>query len=323
MSSVVLAADRLTKSYDRHAALRELSFELQAGHVMGFLGPNGAGKTTAIRILTTILRPTSGRFVIDGIDSEDPARVRPRIGVLPETLGLPNQITGAEYISYFAQLYGRRRADARRHGLATLELVGMRERAGRLIRTYSHGMRQRLGIARALINDPVVLFLDEPVAGLDPRGQLDLLALLRDIAKARGTGIILCSHGLSEVEDACDDVLVLSEGRVVASGSVADVLALARQRVSRTDLRIHVPTSAAERAHATLRGIPAIESVRGGIVDGRLEVSLPRGPDHAIEGTTNEILDQLLGDEIPVLGFEVEGSRLQDAFIELTERRSS
>jgi ABC-2 type transport system ATP-binding protein len=309
-------------SYRGWTALQGLSFSLGAGHVMGFLGPNGAGKTTSIRILTTILRPTSGRFFIDGIGSDRPAEIRPRIGVLPETLGLPNQITGIEYITYFARLYGRRGPDARSHGSALLELVGLRERGRSLIRTYSHGMRQRLGIARALVNDPVVLFLDEPTLGLDPRGQHELLTLLRDIAHRRGAGIILCSHALSEVEGVCDDVVILSSGQVVATGSVADVLAKASQEGrGRTALKLQVPTTSVGRATELLRAMPGVVTVSNGEVDRTLDVELSP-PDERAGGdgrSTNRILDALVDADIQVLSFEVEGSRLQDAFMMLTE----
>jgi ABC-2 type transport system ATP-binding protein len=311
--------------YGGRRALQGLSFELRPGHVMGFLGPNGAGKTTSIRILTTILRPSSGHFSVDGISSDHPAEIRPRIGVLPETLGLPNQITGIEYISYFGLLYGRKGDDARKHGLALLELVGLRDRARHLIRTYSHGMRQRLGIARALVNDPVVLFLDEPTLGLDPRGQQELLNLLRGIARDRSAGIILCSHALSEVEGVCDEVVILSSGRVVATGSVAEVLAQARRASpQRHSLRVRVPASSVARTTELLKPLPSVARMNGGNVDGQLEVDLVASADHLASGNheaMNEILDTLVRAGIPVLGFEIEGDRLQDAFMLLTEER--
>ena len=319
----ILVAEDLTMSYGGWTALRGLSFNLQPGHVMGFLGPNGAGKTTAIRILTTILRPTSGRFSVDGVRSDRPAEIRPRIGVLPETLGLPNQVTGIEYITYFARLYGWRGDDAHKHGLDLLELVGLRERGRSLIRAYSHGMRQRLGIARALVNDPVVLFLDEPTLGLDPRGQQELLTLMRDIAHGRGAGIILCSHALTEVEGVCDDVVILSSGRVVATGSVEEVLARARREGSnRTAVRLQVPATSIGKATELLRAMPGVVRVGNGDVERQLEVDLaettgpPGSGDHE---APNHILDALVRADIQVLAFEVEGSRLQDAFMQLTE----
>ena len=212
-SETLLLAENLRKTYGARVALRKLSFTLQAGHVMGFLGPNGAGKTTSIRILTTMLEPTSGRFLVDGISSENPEKIRQVIGVLPEGQGFPKHITGLEYLIYFAQLYGRSRSEAKKIGVALLQDVGMPQRGSALIGTYSHGMRQRLGIARALVNDPKVIFLDEPTLGLDPRGQHELLALIQRVARERNTGVILSSHLLSEIEGICDDVIIMNAGR--------------------------------------------------------------------------------------------------------------
>jgi ABC-2 type transport system ATP-binding protein len=322
-SDVVLVADGLSKSYDRYVALEDLSFELQRGRVMGFLGPNGAGKTTSIRILTTIMQPSRGRFVVDGIGSEKPAAIRPRIGVLPETLGLPNQVTGREYINYFARLYGWKRSEAKERAVAMLDVVGLRAKAGKLIRTYSHGMRQRLGIARALVNDPVVLFLDEPVVGLDPRGQQDLLDLLRDIAVQRAAGIILCSHSLSDVEAACDDVVILSSGRVVASGPIAEVVTRARpDGAPQTGFRVRIPAPAMDRATATLRAMDVVDDVSH-VVDGQLRVLVGRTDGSAGDaGVSNQILEHLIDADVAVQGFEIEGSRLADVFMELTEEGS-
>ena len=317
--SEVLVAEGLSKSYGSGAVLSDLSFSLPRGHVMGFLGPNGAGKTTSIRILTTIMQPTSGRFEIDGQDFKHPARIRPLIGVLPETLGLPNQISGMEYLSYFAQLYGWKRAAGRERARELLELVGLRTRGARLIRTYSHGMRQRLGIARALVNDPVVLFLDEPVLGLDPRGQQDLLTLLRDIAANQGASIILSSHALSDVEGVCDDVVILAAGRVVASGPLSEVLANARRDGARTaGVRVRVPGAYVDSAITTLRALRNISDVSS-IVDGDLRATIEGAGALPADEVANELLIHLVREGIPVLGFEIEGSRLSDVFMELTE----
>jgi ABC-2 type transport system ATP-binding protein len=316
-----LVAEGLSMSYRGWTALRDLSFTLGRGRVMGFLGPNGAGKTTSIRILTTILSPTAGRFSIDGIPSDRPAEIRPRIGVLPELLGLPNAITGIEYIAYFARLYGWKGDEARERARSLLALVGLRDRGGSLIRTYSHGMRQRLGIARALVNDPVVLFLDEPTLGLDPRGKQELLALLDEIARGRGSSVILSSHALSEVEDVCDAVVILSSGRVVATGTVAEVLDLARRAGDgdRRTIRLQLPLDVVGRARELLRATPGVARIDGEGTGRRLEVDLADAAGGSNGGvSTDRILGVLVAAGVNVQSFEVVGSRLQDAFIELT-----
>src|SRR5262245_7639688 len=243
----ILVAENLRKLYGPREALKGLTFTLSASRVLGFLGPNGAGKTTAIRILTTILEPTSGHFTIDGMGWDRPDDIRRRIGVLPESLGFPKQITGIEFLTYFGQLYGRSRADSKAKGMVRLEEFGLQHRARSLIGSYSRGMRQRLGIARALVNDPAVVFLDEPTLGLDPRGQQELLAQIRQVAERRSAGVVLCTHHLSDVEGVCDDVVILSSGEVVATGTVAEVIG-GTQRSGSNVVRVHVPSASIAEA---------------------------------------------------------------------------
>ena len=320
----ILLAEDLRKSYGPRPALRGLSFSLQAGRILGFLGPNGAGKTTAIRILTTMLEPDSGRFVVDGISSAHPEKIRRKIGVLPENLGFPKQMTAIEYLTYFGQLYGRTTAGAKAYGQTLLEEVGLQQRSKSLIGTYSHGMRQRIGIARALVNDPVVVFLDEPTLGLDPRGQQELLALVRRIARERNVGVILCSHALPEIEVVCDDVVILNAGQVVATGAVAEVIGRARQNVAQGKaLRIQVPSPSVAAAAQILEALSNVAQVTPtGEVAGWLKVELvgsANGTSAENHHLNNHILEALIRAEIPILSFGPEGGRLQDVFLHLTE----
>src|SRR5918995_6401005 len=144
----LLVAKNLRKTYDNKVALKSLSFSLRPGRIMGFLGPNGAGKTTAIRILTTILQPTAGSFTIAGISHNEPNKIREIIGVLPESHGFPENVTGAEYLTYFGRLYGQRKSEAKKRAASLLREVGLEIRGKSLVSTYSRGMKQRLVIAR-------------------------------------------------------------------------------------------------------------------------------------------------------------------------------
>lgn len=319
LQDVVLDARGLTKSYESMAALRGLTFHLEAGHILGFLGPNGAGKTTAIRILTTILEPDAGNFFVAGISSEFPQRIRSRIGVLPESLGFPKNHTAVEHLTYYGQLYGRNKQDAISIANKLLEEVGLKARSKSLIGTYSRGMRQRLGIARSLINDPVVVFLDEPTLGLDPRGQQELLTLVEQIARERNAGVILCSHLLAEVESVCDDVVILRNGQVVAAGPVTDILGKANRNV----IRLHVPSSKLEETRMKLENLPYIlQATPSNRITGWLNIKLGNLSDgNALDENQikNGILETLIRADIPILSFEAEGARLQDVFLELTE----
>jgi len=314
----ILVAHDLYRSYGARRALRSLSFSLRPGRVLGFLGPNGAGKTTAIRVLTTVLEPTSGRFEVDGVGSEQPDRIRRRIGVLPEGLGFPRHTSGFDYLVYFGQLYGRSRSDAKQVARALLDDVGLATRGDSLIETYSHGMRQRLGIARALVNDPRVVFLDEPTLGLDPRGQAELLGLIQRIARERDAGVVLSSHLLSEIEHVCDDVVIMNDGFVVAKGSVAEVLGQeSGDGTERHLVRIRVRSTDTSRAAAIIDGVPHVRR-QDSETGGWIAVELADADEATIDADRNGLLAALVQANVPVLGFEIAGARLQDVFLRLT-----
>jgi ABC-2 type transport system ATP-binding protein len=320
----ILIAEGLRKSYGPRKALQGLTFSLKAGRILGFLGPNGAGKTTSIRILTTMMEPEAGHFIIDGISSEYPDQIRRRIGVLPENLGFPRQMTGLEYLIYFGQLYGRTATEARENAHKLLEDVGLQQRGKSLIGSYSHGMRQRIGIARALVNDPVVVFLDEPTLGLDPRGQQELLELVQRIAHERNTGVVLCSHLLSEIENVCDDVVILNVGQIVAKGTVTEVIGRVQQNIIlRNAIRIQVLPASVAEAREVLEAMPNITKVTPvGEMEGWLRLELMPANDGDVEAAhqvNNKILGALIRAKVPIMGFEIEGGKLQDVFLHLTE----
>jgi len=228
MSSAAPAVEvnRIGKRYsDGPPALTEVSFVAHRGEVTGLLGPNGAGKTTLIRIVTTILAPTTGTFDVLGLSPRQSTQIRAGIGVMPESAGYPKRKRGVDYLTYHGRLFGLAAEAAQHDAMRLLDQVGLAGRAGDRIGTYSRGMRQRLGLARALINDPEVLFLDEPTLGLDPSGKRDILDLIRQLADERGAAVILTSHLLDEIERVCDRAVILKDGVVVFDASVTAGLA--------------------------------------------------------------------------------------------------
>jgi ABC-2 type transport system ATP-binding protein len=303
----------LRKQYGSFVALEGLTLSLDAGEVLGVLGPNGAGKTTAIRVLTTIFAPSKGRFSIAGVPHTRPAEIRRRVGVLPESAGYPARQTGEEYLRYFARLYGHSRASARALAEELLTQVRLFDRRHSLIAGYSRGMRQRLGIARALVNDPQVVFLDEPTLGLDPAGQRQVLALVRQITAERGATVLLSTHLLAEVEEVCSRVVILNRGRLVADGTVAEI---ARRAAAPRSARLRVAAEHVERARVTLARSAGIERVEP--ANGQLG-SLVALLDGAGSPAMNDALRALADAEVPVLAFELEGARLSDAFLAMTE----
>ena len=310
-------AQGIAKRYESQVALEDLTFSVQAGEIIGVLGPNGAGKTTAIRILTTILQPDRGTFSVAGIPSSEPARIRARVGVLPESAGYPERQHGEEYLRFHARLFGHSGAGARTVARALLEEVGLAERARSPIATYSRGMRQRLGIARALVNDPAVVFLDEPTLGLDPAGQREILTRVRALAAQRGASVLLSTHLLDEVEQNCSRVLILHRGRVVADGTVADVV---RRAAAPRRGRIRIAPEHVQRALGTLSDSGVVQQVAGPEgASGSLTVQLAAPATGSADGSLNAVVGVLLDASVPLLACELEGARLSDAFLAVTE----
>jgi len=298
-------------------AVRDLSFEAAPGEIIGLLGPNGAGKTTAIRVLSTILPPTRGSFALGGVPHTRPAQIRCQIGVLPESAGYPLHLTGEEFLRYHARLFGHPARGAREVAASLLSEVGLAERASSTISTYSRGMRQRLGVARALVNTPRVLFLDEPTLGLDPAGQRQILQLTRDLAGQRGATVILSTHFLDEVEEVCSRVIILNRGEVIAEGSVAEI----KRRAAPRTARVRVPPEMHDQALSALGRAGGVASV--GSVDaerGWLTATFDGAwLDEHREAGMNSAIRALTDAEVLVLSFELEGGRLSDAFLFLTE----
>src|SRR6478672_11348959 len=243
----VVEARGIAKLYGSLVAVDDLTVAVEAGEVLGILGPNGAGKTTAVRMLTTILAPSRGSFSVAGIPHTQPEEIRSRIGVLPESAGYPGGQTGEQYLTYHARLYGYPRGRAGEIARSLLDELGLLERGRSPISAYSRGMRQRLGIARALVNEPVAVFLDEPTLGLDPAGQRQVLRHVRTIARERGAAVLLSTHLLDEVEENCSRVLILNRGRVIAEGTVSEV---ARRAAAPRSGPIHGAPEHAGRAAA-------------------------------------------------------------------------
>ncbi len=210
-----LVVDRLSKQFQSKLAVDRVSLRLSPG-VTGLLGPNGAGKTTLMRLICGVLRPTAGTVTFDGADvsAED---YRAILGYLPQDFGYYPDFTGLDFLLYMAALKGLDKAAARRKSLGLLDMVGLGDAAKKKVRTYSGGMRQRLGIAQALLNDPKLLVLDEPTAGLDPRERVrfrDLIAAL-----GRDSVVLLSTHIVSDVEHIAGRVLIMKAGQIVHDGA--------------------------------------------------------------------------------------------------------
>ncbi|MDE2199363.1 MAG: ABC transporter ATP-binding protein [Rhodospirillales bacterium] len=234
----LIEIDHLKLAIGDTPVLRDVSLDVRPGEIVGLLGPNGAGKTTTIAAALGLLRPQGGSVHLMGADPSDPHPGRRRhVGVLPDPNGFYDWMTAPDYLAFFADLHGVAHdtaALARRLGK-----VGLAPRRRQTIGTFSRGMRQRLGLARALVADPALLVLDEPTSGLDPRGRRDMHDLLLDLA-GRGVGILLCTHILDDVERLCNRICVIDAGVTVVQGGLADLLA-GQASLSRFRLELTAP----------------------------------------------------------------------------------
>jgi ABC-2 type transport system ATP-binding protein len=227
-SSIAVEAQGLVKSYGVVKAVDGVSFQVRRGEIMGFLGANGAGKTTTLRMLCGLLTPTSGRALIDGFDiHEQPLEAKARLGYLDEEPFVHPHLTGREFLNYIADLYRMPRGPERQQRMERLlGLFELADRNGELIGAYSHGMKQKIGLASLLIREPSVLLLDEPTNGLDPRSARLVKDLLEELA-ALGTTVLLSTHILEVAQALCKRVAIIDRGRVVATGTMEELRAQA------------------------------------------------------------------------------------------------
>ncbi|MEM9801104.1 MAG: ABC transporter ATP-binding protein [Planctomycetota bacterium] len=267
----------LVKHFGDVQALRGVDMDLPPGPV-GLLGPNGAGKTTLIGLLLGLLEPTSGEATVAGLAPVTRAariEIRKRVGYMPESDCLLPGMSGVELVATLGRLTGLSKVDAMTRSHEVLDYVELEEARYRPLDGYSTGMKQRLKLAQALVHDPELLLLDEPTNGLDPAGRRHMLSLVEDLGRNQGKNVVLCSHLLPDVERTCDHVVVLSKGRVVEQGSIAELTAADAARV-----RVEVDPESAHAFEAAVRGA-GIE-VEAGESAGFV-VTLPKGAEDADE----------------------------------------
>jgi ABC-2 type transport system ATP-binding protein len=221
--SIIVETVNLTKQFKHVIAVRNLSLQIEEGDTFGFLGPNGAGKTTTIRMLTGFLKPTEGSIRIMGYDVfKQSKKAKEHIGLVPDMFGLYGVLNAAEHLHYYGALYGMTKSELEKRIDEVLSLVELDPHRKKKIKEYSHGMRQRLMIAQALLNNPRLLFLDEPTVGLDPRGAFEVRKIIKDLAK-EGMTIFMSSHLLNEVQDVCQTIGIIHYGLLLKLDKIANL----------------------------------------------------------------------------------------------------
>jgi ABC-2 type transport system ATP-binding protein len=314
MTSIVRTSG-LVKRYPGTVAVAGLDLDIADGEIFGLVGPNGAGKTTTLRILATLLRPTSGEAEVAGISvTKNPDDARRVLGFMPDVFGVYDDMKVWEYLDFFARCYGIPAARRRRMIGDLLDLVDLGDRRNAYVQGLSRGMQQRLCLAHTLVHDPQVLLLDEPASGLDPRARVELRELLREL-RSLGKTIVISSHILPELEELCTSVAIVDHGRVLAQGRVSDI-----ERRLRAGAVLRVKLLADDAGFETARTWFAEQPFVASATlnpDGTIEIGF-RGDDQA----TSRLLVAAVTAGLPVMTFARAASDLEELFLQVTAQGS-
>jgi ABC-2 type transport system ATP-binding protein len=306
----------LTKYYGDHAAIRDLNFDIASGEVIGFLGRNGAGKTTTLKVLGCVLLPTSGTATVDGVDVVANAHaVRAKIGFLPDTPPLYNEMSVGDFLRFAAELRGVPSRQAAAKVVEAEEKMDLREMHDAPISSLSHGYRQRVGVAQALVHQPALLILDEPTSGLDPIQIVEMRDLIR---RLRGQHtVLISSHFLAEISQTCDRLLVIQRGEIVAQGSEDDLAESRGKSAIELTLR-----GKFETARAALSILPGVVEVNDndpvGAIPGEVNLRIRAETD-----LRAELVRASVAAGLDVLRIDRAASRLESLFIELSRESTS
>jgi len=307
--------ENLTKYYGNFPAVKDISFEVKTGEIVGFLGPNGAGKTTTMKLITTYISQNSGKIFVDGIDTtEDSLAVRKKIGYLPEQNPLYSDMNVIDYLKYAAELQSIEKTKINDSVKRMVKVCGLEEVKHKDIGELSKGYRQRVGLAQAMIHNPEVLLLDEPTSGLDPNQIIEIRKLIKDLGKQKT--VVLSTHILQEVQATCDRVVIINNGEIVADGTTDSL-----QKKFQGQLIISLtlkkdPRAGREKIISMLESVKGVEKVKVTSDDSEvwnIDISAPKGTD-----VRDEIFKKVVSSEMILVNLHQEETTLEDIFRKLT-----
>ncbi len=310
----MLKIENLSKNYGHFTALQNLNLEIPAGALHGFVGPNGAGKTTTMRILATLMKPTSGTAYVDGTDVvKDGQKARKLVGYMPDFFGVYDSLKCCEYLDFYARCYRIGQTERKRMTRQLLELVQLADKENEYVDALSRGMKQRLCLARSLIHDPKLLILDEPASGMDPRARAEMKGILRTL-REMGKTVLISSHILPELAEMCDSLTILDHGQLVFSGGV-DELSDRMNGNAPLDIRL-TEGCGEENVDAAIRCLKELPTVTEITQEEPflLRVRLAEGAD-----VCPEVLRQLVIKGVPVCDFHRAPMNLEKVFMEVTQ----
>ena len=308
----MIEVKNLTKKYGSHVAVNHLNFKVEKGQIYGFLGPNGAGKSTTMNIITGYLAASEGTVTVNGKDiQKEPEEAKRCIGYLPELPPVYVDMTVQEYLDFAAELKKISKDKRADEVKKVMQMTGITDMKGRLIKNLSKGYKQRVGLAQAILGDPEVIILDEPTVGLDPKQIIEIRDLIRSLGKNHT--VILSSHILSEVSAVCDQIMIISRGKLVASDT-PEALQKLMSGTGWLELEVKGSFEAVKQALSTIEGIENVEN-HGQKADGSVKV-------HVITGEKADIREQvffaLAEHRLPILLMQYAEKTLEDVFLELT-----
>ena len=312
-----VTVQNISKRYGKTQAASDVSFSFESGQIYGFIGPNGAGKTTTMKIMASLEIPDSGDVLYDGVSVLNyPDRVRAFLGYMPDSLPVFKDIQVWEYLDFFARIYGLKGAKRRRTLADIEEFTKLGDMRNKYLNELSKGMKQRVSLARALVNNPSVMLLDEPAAGLDPRARMELRSLLKILAE-QGKAILISSHILSELQDICNGAVIIEKGKILGAGNLDELM----EGTEATQETMQAGPQIAIRIHV----LNDVEVLRNKLLEDPEVVSVAvHGTDEVetvIKGTEASIppvMARLFAAGLPIIGFAKAQVGLEEIFMKMT-----